>query len=133
MFEATTRAIFAKFSEPVWTDLGIPAVPADVTISSNSSSFVKVTVVAPSTGVNFVSNDGMLFAEIYTKKGEGPLLSSVIADKLSLLFGNKVLEIEPGAVVQIFQPMFRNIGVDSDNKTLLHTQLSFKFKSMKVV
>jgi hypothetical protein len=121
-------AVHSVFDSTDWKAEGIVTVPSNFPLPSAPSrspveSYVRVSVVPGSMGINLVSSSGQIIIDIFTPAGGGPLPAARIADKLDKYLVGKKFSTSSGTV-QCFDSSYNETGLDIVNTSLARAKYS---------
>ena len=121
-------AVHSVFDSAAWKAEGIATIPSNFPQPSNPTaaarlSFIRVSLVPGSRGVNLNSASGQIIIDIFTPAGEGPLPAARIADKLDKYLVGKKFSTSSGTV-QCFDSSYNETGLDSVNPALARAKYS---------
>jgi len=119
--------VFSVFAMTAWADLNIATIPDNVPRPADIAEYVHVSVIPSGGGINIGSGSGILSADIYTPRGQGPLRAALIADFLDgFLVGNSLTSGE--GTSQFLGSSFATSGIDKENPDLYKSVYSITFK-----
>lgn len=115
-------AVHSVFDSESWKAEGVTTVPSNFPLPSVPSrspiaSYVRVSIVPGSAGINLVSASGQIIIDIFTPAGGGPLPAARIADKLDKYLVGKKFSTSSGTV-QCFDSSYNEMGLDTANTSL---------------
>ncbi len=125
-FVATETAIFAMIEQLRPALQGAKVYPANYLAANPGTLFLKVAVLPNGTGVNLKSTSGVVLVDIYSPAGEGPRMTSLIADGVDAYLVGKTLNTD-GGVVQFNNSSLSMGAVDKDSPSLWRSTYSIPF------
>jgi hypothetical protein len=128
--ESNVHSIFASVS---WKAQGVITVPANYAGNVESDEYIRISIVSSGLGYNLHSVSGMLMIDIFTRAGEGPRRSSVIADLLDSYLVGRTISPTSGVSVQMMGSSVSQSGPDKDNPALNRAIYAIPFNYSEVL
>lgn len=125
-YEALQRGVFSIFGSPEWLAENIKTFPANFIEVNPGKEFLRVSVLPKGKGLNLLSAAGVLIIEIYTSVGNGPLRSTLIADKLDKYLSGKSIPTSEGNT-QLGISAFSPEGIDKADASLYRSLYTIPF------
>jgi hypothetical protein len=126
--------VYKLFGTDTWKAEKIKTFPSNFVSRDKVSEFIRVSVVPSGNGLNRKSVSGILMIDIFTKAGDGPKRSSIIADKLDSYLSGKSLSATAGVAIQFPESSAMDSkGTDKDNPTLYRVAYTIPFKYFEVL
>ena len=122
-YENTFKDIFSVFDSATWKAEAIGTYPNNFAPILNSE-YIRVNIIPSNEGINLRSTSGILIIDIFTAAGEGPIRSSVIADKLDSYLQGQTLSTTLGGTTQFSNSSIAPKGV---NESLFRAQYTIPF------
>jgi hypothetical protein len=130
-YEQLQRDVFSVFAQPSWVSQNIKTFPSDVLVT-NSSEYVRVSVLPQDAAINSRSAAGLAMIEIFTAANQGPMRASVIADKLDEFLLGKSISVG-GTVTQFNnKSSLSPKGPDKTDTSLVKSLFSITFNHFGV-
>lgn len=126
-YSNTLLDVFSIFGSPGWVAESITTVPQNFAGSTDSSKFIRVSVIASGGGINTDSVSGLILISIFTPNGKGPAEAAAIADKLDNFLVGVSISLS-GAVTQITSGSSFDAGKEDENNSMfLHSTYQVQF------
>ena len=111
-----------------WTNLGIPAFPANFTSGHLPKEFAKYEVIQGGKEIDEFGNanykNGLFIVQIYVEAEKGPGRMAAVADVLDQLLNRKTIN-----KTQLGSSNLDTKGADKDDTTLFRADYSLKYNS----
>ena len=124
--ESTILSLYSIAANPSWsTAVGAPIYNWDYKDKPASYPFLKYTIVFKKADKPDFTNkelSGLVVIGIFTKTGQGQLASAELADKLDVLFQDKLIN-----GIQLGSSFLQPRGIDPDDNTLVRDDYTVPF------
>ena len=129
---ATYTEVFDSFDsiflDQGWTDLGIPAFPANFTTGKLPKEFLRYQIIDGGKEVDEFGDpnykNGLFIAEIYVEAEKGPRRMAAVADVLDQLLNRQQI-----GKTQLGSSNLDTKGADKDDTTLYRADYSLAYNS----
>lgn len=125
-FSDLESTVYAVFGSNDWKSENIPTFPSNFFKKSQDDTFLFLSIIPQTTGININSLSGILIIDIFIPANNGTKESVRIADRLDHFLVGKVFN-KNEYTLQFSSSALSNISLDIDNSSLARRQYTITF------
>lgn len=125
--------IYSIFDLPAWQAENLKIYPANFVGINTGDTFIRLSIIPSSTGVNRASVSGILLLDIFVPSNVGTKTHFSIADKLDTYLASKTISHSTGTATQFGSSTVSAGKADSDNPSLYRTTYTIPFSYFEVL
>ena len=123
--------VFSIFNSPEWKAERIKTIPVNFLNIKSLGEYIRISIIPSGDSININSVSGVIIADLFTKSGNGPKQSFIIADKLDTYLKGVSLTADSHRV-QFQGSSLVLLGQDSDDPTLFRATYTIPFSYFEV-